>query len=116
MSVKSTTCFNRKGKPLTEYYTESDAQEGADYANKLHRNNLTPYRCDKCGLWHLSPQNRQTPSRKCNICKDRNGKPKELYFFEQDAKQRAKILYKEQGVSLSVYECPNGDGWHLTKG
>ena len=116
MSVKSTTCFNRNGKPLTEYYTESDALDGADYANKIHRKNLTPYRCEKCGMWHLSPKNRQTPSRKCSTCKDRNGNFKDLYFSEEAAKNRADILYKEQGVTLTVYPCPHNDGWHLTKG
>ena len=117
MSIKSTTCFNKKnGKPLTEYYNESDAQEGADHANDLRNFNLEPYKCDNCGLWHLSPKNRQTPSTKCSTCKDRNGYFKDLYHSEGSAQRRAEILFKEQGVRLSVYECPNENGWHLTKG
>ena len=54
MSLKSTTCFGKQtGRPLTEYDSEYDALDGADYANSKYGQNLVPYQCDTCGLWHL---------------------------------------------------------------
>lgn len=116
MNKKSSTCISKKaGKPLTEYDTEPEAQEGADYANSKHGNNLVPYHCDKCDRWHLSPKDRMTPSELCNTCTDGQGKNKMLYRTKTEAKKRASILLKEQGVKLDVYECPTRNGWHLTK-
>ncbi|MDA3837418.1 MAG: hypothetical protein PF574_00360 [Candidatus Delongbacteria bacterium] len=115
MGAKSSSCFSRKGKSLTEYYTELEAIDSADFIRQAHNNDMIPYRCDKCGLWHLAPKNRQTPSRKCLSCTDAQGKPKELYFSRDDAQRRAEIILREQGVSLSVYECPENSGFHLTK-
>jgi len=116
VSFKSTTCFNtRNGKPLSEYNSEVEAEGAAIHANKQYRTNLTPYQCDRCGQWHLSPQNRQTPSTSCNLCTDAFGHSKELYQTRETAQQRAKIIRKEKGVQLSVYQCPYNTGWHLTK-
>ena len=116
MTLKSTTCFNtRNGKPLSEYSSEVEAEGAAIYANSQYRKNLAPYRCDRCGQWHLSPQNRQTPSTSCNLCTDAFGHSKALYPTQETAKQRAKIIRKEKGVQLSVYQCPYNNGWHLTK-
>ncbi|MBW1649624.1 MAG: hypothetical protein JRJ44_02895 [Deltaproteobacteria bacterium] len=109
MNFKSATCFSRTGEPLTEYNFEQNAREGADYANIEYGNNLIPYRCHTCGLWHLSPKNRQTPSIECGICR------KALYKTKKDAEKRAVILKKEEGERLRVYRCPYNDGWHLTK-
>jgi hypothetical protein len=116
MSRKSDTCLGKKsGKPVTEYDSQSDAQEGADYATSTYGRALVPYRCDKCNLWHLSPANRQTPSKSCGYCTGSDGKPKESYGSAQDAHRRADILRQEQGASLQVYECEYGSGWHLTR-
>jgi hypothetical protein len=116
MSRKSASCKSaRTGAPLTEYDSEYEAQEGANYANSVYGNNLIPYQCDKCGLWHLSPKNRQTPSTTCRSCIDSNGYPKDLYRMEGDAERRAEIIYKEQGIRLKIYKCPYNNGWHLTK-
>jgi len=109
MNFKSATCFSRTGEPLTEYDSKYEAQEGADYANIEYGNNLIPYKCHKCGLWHLSPEARQTPSIQCGIC------GKSLYKTKKDAEKRAAILRKELGARLRVYRCPCNDGWHLTK-
>ncbi len=109
MSFKSATCSGRTGEPLTEYNSEYEAQQGADYANIDYGANFIPYRCHTCGLWHLSPKNRQTPSIICGIC------GKNLYKTKKDAEKRAAILKKEQGARLRVYRCPCNDGWHLTK-
>ena len=49
-------------------------------------------------------------------CHGADGRPKDAYDTPGDAERRADILYREQGLSLRVYECPHGQGWHLTKG
>lgn len=117
MSGKSATCVGKKtGKPLTEYESEREAKEGADHARKRYQSKLIPYHCDKCGMWHLSPASRQTPSRKCTRCTGSDGKLKESYQTEADAWRRADIIRKEQGAVLRVYPCEHGNGWHLTRG
>ena len=116
MSQKSETCIGKAtGKPLTEFDSLLEAQEGADYANKTYRSNLTPYACETCGMWHLSPKNRQTPSEKCPFCKGADGQMKDAYQSRKDAQRRADILRQEQGVSLKVYACEHSDKWHLTR-
>jgi hypothetical protein len=113
---KSKTCTgNKTGKPLTEYDTESEARETALYASAEYKRNLTPYLCQTCNKWHLSPANRQTPSKKCAFCAGSDGQSKDAYATEQDAKRRAAIIRKESGVSLRTYACQYGNGWHLTK-
>lgn len=117
MSTKSTSCYSKRtGEPLTEYYSEYEAQEGANYANDQYDNNLVPYQCTKRHLWHLSPKDRQTPSVRGCGCVDSAGNGKALYDSKEYAEGRANILHKEQGVNLAVYKCPYSDGWHLTKG
>ncbi len=117
MNRKSHLCKAKKtGRPLMEYDSKAEAQSAANYANKTYRDtNLLPYKCEQCGLWHLSPANRQTPSQACPVCRGSDGKPKAAYTSKKDAYQRASILRKEQGVTLKVYECEHGNGWHLTK-
>ena len=116
MNTKSTSCFSKRtGEPLTEYYSEDEAWEGANYANDQYGNNLVPYQCKDYNHWHLSPEDRQTPNRECYDCTDGGGNYKALYHSEEDAERRAEILYEEQGIRLKVYKCPHNDGWHLTK-
>ena len=116
MSGKSTTCIGKvSGKPLTEYDSLEEAEDGAGYANDTYRSNLVPYACSVCGKWHLSPKDRVTPSEKCPFCKGANGEQKEAYRSRRDAERRADILRKEQGVSLKVYACEHSDAWHLTR-
>ena len=117
MTHKSGSCFSKShGKPLTAYTSKQEAQREANYINHQYNNNLVPYQCNKCGEWHLSPKDRQTPSTKCRHCRGFDGKHKDLYFSEVDAWKRAAILKEEKGISLKVYKCPYNDGWHLTKG
>ena len=117
MAIKSETCIGKtSGKPLTEYVSEREAQEGADHAQSRYGRKLVPYQCDACGLWHLAPQNRQTPSTKSPVCTGADGKPKDSYRNENEAQRRADILRREQGAGLRVYACEDGHGWHLTKG
>jgi hypothetical protein len=116
MKIKSSSCFSKlNGTPLTAFEYEFEAEDGANHARFKHGNKLSPYKCKKCGWWHLSPKQRQTPSTQCNDCIDSNGDSKALYNSYESAEKRADILYKEQGVSLRAYECPHNNGWHLTK-
>ncbi|QHS15479.1 hypothetical protein GUY17_05970 [Shewanella sp. Arc9-LZ] len=114
--MKSETCFGKtSGKPLTQYYDEEEAQGAADYSKEFYGDDLSPYHCSKCDLWHLSPKSRQTPSQKCNRCTGGYGVEKESYRSKLEARLRADIIYDEQGISLRVYKCKYGFGWHLTK-
>ena len=71
---KSKTCTGKKtGKPLTGYGSESEAREAALYASAEHKRHLSPYRCQTCNKWRLSPANLQTPSRKCAFCAGSDG-------------------------------------------
>ena len=114
---KSATCVGRvSGKPLTAYSSRSAAEDGAAYACAKFGNNMTPYQCARCGEWHLAPASRQTRGEPCDYCVGRDREPKIAYETHDDAERRAEILAQERGVWLKVYECPNGGGWHLTKG
>jgi len=115
MTRKSISCFKKDGEPLSQYYSEYEANEGASYIKQKHGLDLVPYDCPKCGYWHLSPIDRQTPSKECIYCTDSHGKHKELYETEETAKIRAEIIKEEQGIKLKVYKCPKQEGWHLTK-
>lgn len=116
LTSKSATCFGKSTrKPLTEYATEIDAKNAAIFILAKYANDLVPYRCKHCGFWHLSPKTRCTPSKKCPICTCSNGFSKEAYRSADEAKTRASIIYKERRVSLTVYPCEYGHGWHLTK-
>ena len=117
MVMKSKTCIGKATrKPLTEYETEREAQEGADHAQMKYGRELLPYRCDTCGAWHLAPKSRRTPSNKCPLCTGTDGKLKDSYRNQAEAQRRADILRKEQGAELRVYACEHDYGWHLTKG
>ena len=116
MRRKSVTCFSKTtGKPVSEYDSKITAEKAADHANFQYGNDLIPYRCNKCGKWHLSPKNRQTPSTKCNKCTGSDGRRKALYDTEVTADNRASILLNEKGIDLKVYKCPYNHGWHLSR-
>ena len=117
MSRNSPTCTTRKtGRPLSEYDTKAEAQSAANYANKNFQNtSMIPYKCNVCGFWHLTPDERQTPSETCPKCKGSDGQLKEAYKTKADAEKRAQLLRKDQGLVLTVYKCEHGYGWHLTK-
>ncbi len=50
-------------------------------------------------------------SRECSSCKQRNGKPKVAY----QSKAHAAEIAESSNIELSIYECPDGQGWHLTR-
>jgi hypothetical protein len=115
MPFKSDFCNKRDGKPLSTYRSEHEAIEGADHARFYYGIDLLPYKCKRCGCWHLTPVERHTPSKTCVYCPDSRGRPKELYKTREDAERRAEIIAKEQGILLRVYPCDYQAGWHLTK-
>jgi hypothetical protein len=110
---KSKTCLSRTGEPLTVYYSESAAHVGARYVNTASLK-LVPYKCPKCGKWHLSPADRITPNTIGCRCKDSHNQPKALYKTRESAQQRAEIIYEERGQMLYVYPCLSHLGWHLS--
>lgn len=107
-STISVACVSRRGKPLRAYSDLRSAQEGARLALGSYGNRMVPYCCDRCRAWHLCPADRHTPSHHCDTC------DKQAYATEEAAERRANILQQERGTWLRVYECPRGDGWHLT--
>lgn len=108
-------CISPKtGKIRKSYWTK----ELAAMAAKLQPSSYgeqSPFQCDSCGEWHLTPTSHHTPSKTCEYCTDENGGSKQLYLTNEAAKKRAKIISLERGVILNVYECPYNKGWHLTK-
>ena len=113
---RSATCVGRvSGKPLIAYASQSAADHQAVCQRLLYGRLMTPYRCELCDAWHLAPAERQTRGQLCDHCAGRDREPKTAYETCDDAERRARILWRENGVALSVYECPHGSGWHLTK-
>jgi len=116
MASKSETCVGKRtGRAVTEYWSESDALDGADHVLEKCGKRMAPYHCARCERWHLSPAERETPSFICHSCTGRNGHAKATYRTEAEARRRAEILREEQGAELTIYPCPSGTGWHLTK-
>ena len=53
--------------------------------------------------------------KKCEYCRGKDGKEKEIYDNFQLALDTAKFIEEERKIYLNVYKCPRGNGWHLTK-
>ena len=104
----------RTGKPLSGYKTREAAEASASHQKRKNGAEYHVYRCDRCGLYHLSPNARRViPTRGICSCKDSNGNIKNLYCTRDDAfivKERAE---RQRNVKLYIYECPEGLGWHL---
>lgn len=101
-------CVTRRGTPRRAYPNRLAAEEGARHALSAYGNRMVPYWCNRCGSWHLCPADRHTPSHPCCSCS------KQAYESEDAAELRANILARERRVFLRVYECPYGEGSHLT--
>lgn len=111
---KSETCFSKSGNPLSVYRNFSEAQESADYQYSQSGVSLTVYKCNACGKYHLKPTEFycEKLSSVCS-CTDHNGKKKDAYPTAQDAEKMVNIR-KSAGITLFVYKCPQGNGYHLT--
>jgi hypothetical protein len=53
--------------------------------------------------------------QKCEYCRGKDGKQKDIYVSFQLAFDTAKFVEEVRGIFLNVYKCPYGNGWHLTK-
>ena len=53
--------------------------------------------------------------RKCQFCIGKDGKRKDVYDTVESAIETAKYLKQERNIDLTVYNCPFGSGFHLTK-
>ena len=114
---RSERCFGKaSGTPLTEYTSQSEAEQGAAYARMRYGTRLVPYACKACGQWHLSPEDRVTPSTYCRTCCNADGTAKKAYLTRAAAERRAAIVLQEHWIKLDVYPCESGHGWHLTSG
>lgn len=49
----------------------------------------------------------------CSCC-GKDGKKKNLYLSEFDANAVANERRFATGITMHVYRCPEGDGWHIT--
>ena len=113
--MNRSSCIRRgTRKPLRSYFSRSEAELAAEYVLARFGHDQVPYRCRTCESWHLTPRERHTPSFPCPDCTSGGGEPKASYETEDAAERRASILRRERGVSLRVYDCPYGNGWHLT--
>lgn len=59
--------------------------------------------------------NRKTEKIEICSCRDSHGEIKNLYETEASAQAEADTLFGHNRLKLSVYRCPHGCGWHLTK-
>lgn len=115
--MKSDVCFSKKtGQPLTVYFSEADAKSSALYERTARGSDLYPYKCEKCGYWHLAPlSSKLNVQRNACSCLDSNGRHKALYLTREDAeKQRMKSEAEQHNISLKIYSCNEGKGFHLT--
>lgn len=106
---------NSTKKALSAYETEKEAKESAKYSKKNFNLDLYPYKCEKCGKYHLAPKaSKISVQQNACSCTDTNGKPKALYATKKDAEKQQKNSEVEQKVKLYIYKCPDKKGYHLT--
>lgn len=102
------SCIAADGKPRRSYDDKSSADIAAQHVLVIHGKKLVSYSCRICGAWHLTPKERYTPGHFCGQC------GKQAYDTEHFAQLRAEHREHEGATQLRVYECPFGDGWHMT--
>lgn len=74
-----------------------------------------PYQCEKCGYWHLAPtSSKLNVQRNACSCLDSNRRHKALYLTREDAEKQRMKSEAEQHISLKIYSCNEGKGFHLT--
>ncbi len=112
---QSESCFDpATGEPLREFDRRGDAERAAKL-DPLEWRNMEAYRCPKCDRWHLRPQADSGPiptDTTCLMCRGRDGKPKVSHPTFDAALEAAR---SNGDVELTVYACPHGRGWHLTR-
>jgi hypothetical protein len=78
--------------------------------DQLHEH-IQQIKASKESYYDLSVQKHEICS-----CRDSHGEIKNLYDSETSAQAEADTLSERYTLKLSVYRCPYGAGWHLTKG
>ena len=115
VSRKSESCFDPvSGEPLREFDRRAEAKRAVKLDPREWRN-MEAYRCPKCDRWHLRAVQDSDPiptDTTCLMCCGRDGRPKVSYPSFDAAREAADAM---TGVELTVYECPHGRGWHLTR-
>lgn len=97
------------------YFSEEDAKSSALYEWTARGSDLYPYKCEKCGYWHLAPlSSKLNVQRNACSCLDSNGRHKALYLTIEDAEKQRMKSEAEQHISLKIYSCSEGKGFHLT--
>ena len=114
--MKSLTCFSKRtNQPLTEFLTEAEAESSAFYEKLMRGIDLYVYQCDKCGLFHLAPEDSKLRVKKNTCyCRDSRGNPKALYLTIEDAKKQQAKSQREQHIQLKIYPFEQRLGYHLT--
>ncbi len=103
------------GKPRSCYETYEQAQNSADYMKTVKRVDFYPYKCNQCGYYHLALKKDKINFRESGcFCTDSNGNRKNLYATYKDALKAKSKAEAKRNVELEIYECPEGEGWHLT--
>lgn len=107
---------------MTEYDTEDEAHDGADYVMQRYGNEMSPYECSQCSYWHLAPYSNNTHSggydypRESQRCYGKiSGKVllKE-YDSEQAAMDGAAYVQEKYGKQMVPYDCEDCYYWHLS--
>ncbi|MCF0124401.1 MAG: hypothetical protein HUJ68_01355 [Clostridia bacterium] len=111
---KSSSCFSKRGEPLSEYNTKPEADRSAAFVSNEIGTKMVSYLCSTCNKYHIKPEEFYFIKNEHGCtCKDHNGNPKSLYATQYDAVKMAELRGKT-GVKLYVYQCPNRNGYHLT--
>jgi hypothetical protein len=58
---------------------------------------------------------KQSPLKRCAHCRGKDGKYKIIYETPDLALEAIKYLESEKHIQLTLYQCPCGNGYHLTK-
>lgn len=128
MSRRSSTCFGKAtGRPLTDYDTFEQAEDGAAYVLQKFGTEMLSYMCSQCSMWHLAPpsstartQTQASPylpttSRESRNCYGKvSGKVLKEYDTERDAKDGASYVLEKYGNQMVPYKCQDCRKWHLS--
>jgi len=69
--------------------------------------------CTHCDYWHVRSKKSDVHYRLCK-CRGQKGQLKRAYLSLSDAERTRDKVDEMRSITLKVYECPRGSGWHLT--
>ena len=98
-------CRNHNGELIDTYASREEAEQQKRLNYVMHRSTQNVYRCVRCEGWHLCPGDRKP----CEHCE------KMSYSTINSAEKVARHVLKKSGIHINRYDCPIGNGWHLTK-